>query len=67
MVRFYTPNLDEACDALNLYDIDYDLDDGDRIMVDDSFYDDNGVRGNRSCRSPRLINRAYGLPRKPRL
>lgn len=40
MVRFYTPNLDEACDALNLYDIDYDLDDGDRIMVDDSFYDD---------------------------
>lgn len=26
MVRFYTPNLDEACDALNLYDIDYDLD-----------------------------------------
>ena len=40
MVRFYTPNLDEACDALNLYDIDYDLDDGDRIMVDDSYYDD---------------------------
>ena len=28
MVRFYTPNLDEACDALDLYDIDYDLDDG---------------------------------------
>lgn len=27
MVRFYTPNLDEACDALNIYDIDYDLDD----------------------------------------
>lgn len=27
MVRFYTPNLNEACDALNLYDIDYDLDD----------------------------------------
>lgn len=26
MVRFYTPNLDEACDALNIYDIDYDLD-----------------------------------------
>ena len=26
--------------ALDLYDIDYDLDDGDRIMVDDSFYDD---------------------------
>lgn len=25
MVRFYTPNLDEACDALDLYDIDYDL------------------------------------------
>lgn len=24
MVRFYTPNLDEACDALDLYDIDYD-------------------------------------------
>lgn len=22
MVRFYTPNLDEACDALDLYDID---------------------------------------------
>lgn len=40
MVRFYTPNLDGACDALDLYDIDYDLDDGDRIMVDDSFYDD---------------------------
>jgi hypothetical protein len=39
MVRFYTPNLDEACDALDLYDIDYDLDDGDRIMVDDSLYD----------------------------
>ena len=36
----YTPNLDEACDALDLYDIDYDLDDGDRIMVDDSLYDD---------------------------
>lgn len=29
MVRFYTPNLDEACDALDLYDIDYDLDDCD--------------------------------------
>ena len=40
MVRFYTPNLDGACDALDLYDIDYDLDDGDRIMVDDSLYDD---------------------------
>lgn len=40
MVRFYTPNLDEACDALDLYDIDYDLDDGNRIMVDDSLYDD---------------------------
>ena len=40
MVRFYTSNLDEACDALDLYDIDYDLDDGDRIMVDDSLYDD---------------------------
>lgn len=25
MVRFYTPNLNEACDALDLYDIDYDL------------------------------------------
>ena len=25
--------------ALDLYDIDYDLDDGDRIMVDDSLYD----------------------------
>lgn len=36
----YTPNLDEACDALDLYDIDYDLDDGNRIMVDDSLYDD---------------------------
>ena len=32
MVRFYTPNFDEACDALDLYDIDYDLDDGDRII-----------------------------------
>lgn len=39
MVRFYTPSLYGACDALDLYDIDYDLDDGDRIMVDDSFYD----------------------------
>lgn len=29
-----------ACDVLDLYDIDYDLDDGDRIMVDDSLYDD---------------------------
>ena len=28
-----------ACDALDLNDIDYDLDDGDRIMVDDSLYD----------------------------
>lgn len=27
MVRFYTPNFDEACDALDL------------IMVDDSLYD----------------------------
>ena len=35
-----TPNLDGACNALDLYDIDYDLDDGDRIMVDDSLYDD---------------------------
>lgn len=25
---------------IHLYDIDYDLDDGDRIMVDDSLYDD---------------------------
>lgn len=33
-------NQRKGCDALNLYDIDYDLDDGDRIMVDDSFYDD---------------------------
>ena len=33
MVRFYTPSLYGACDALDLYDIDYDLDDGDRIMV----------------------------------
>lgn len=40
MVRFYTPSLYGACDALDLYDIDYDLDDGDRIMVDDSLYDD---------------------------
>lgn len=40
MVRFYTPSLYGACDALDLYDIDYDLDSGDRIMVDDSFYDD---------------------------
>lgn len=39
MVRFYTPSLYGACDALDLYDIDYDLDDGDRIMVDDSLYD----------------------------
>lgn len=36
MVRFYTPDLDEACDALDLYD----LDSGDRIMVDDSLYRD---------------------------
>lgn len=40
MVRFYTPNLDEACDALNLYDIDYDLDGGDRIMVEDELRQD---------------------------
>lgn len=40
MVRFYTPDLDEACDALDLYDIDYDLDSGGRIMVDDSLYRD---------------------------
>lgn len=39
MVRFYTPSLYGACDALDLYDIDYDLDDGDRIMVDYSLYD----------------------------
>lgn len=39
MVRFYTPSLYGACDALDLYDIDYDFDDGDRIMVDDSLYD----------------------------
>lgn len=39
MVRFYTPSLYGACDALDLYDIDYDLDDGGRIMVDDSLYD----------------------------
>ena len=39
MVRFYTPSLYGACDALDLYDIDYDLDDGDRIMVDVSLYD----------------------------
>jgi hypothetical protein len=39
MVRFYTPSLYGACDALDLNDIDYDLDDGDRIMVDDSLYD----------------------------
>lgn len=39
MVRFYTPSLYGACDTLDLYDIDYDLDDGDRIMVDDSLYD----------------------------
>lgn len=31
MVRFYTPNLDEACDALNIYDIDYDLDDDEEL------------------------------------
>lgn len=40
MVRFYTPTLDEACDALDLYDIDYDLGSGNRIMVDDSLYND---------------------------
>lgn len=40
MVRFYTPNLDGACDALDLYDIDYDLDDGDRIMVEDELRQD---------------------------
>lgn len=39
-LSYNTPNFDEACDALDLYDIDYDLDDGDRIMVDDSLYDD---------------------------
>lgn len=26
-------------ETFDLYDIDYDLDDGDRIMVDDSLYD----------------------------
>ena len=33
---------DEQIDELKskIYDIDYDLDDGDRIMVDDSLYDD---------------------------
>lgn len=40
MIRFYVPDLEEACDALELYDIDYDLDGGDRIMVDDSLYQD---------------------------
>lgn len=40
MVRFYTPSLYGACDALDLYDIDYDLDDGDRIMVEKEFYRD---------------------------
>ena len=35
----HTPSLYGACDALDLNDIDYDLDDGDRIMVDDSLYD----------------------------
>lgn len=29
MVRFYTPSLYGACDALDLYDIDYDLDEYD--------------------------------------
>lgn len=36
----YKEVTDIECDALDLYDIDYDLDDGDRIMVDDSLYDD---------------------------
>lgn len=40
MVRFYTPDLDEACDVLDHHNIDYDLDSGDRIMVDDSLYHD---------------------------
>lgn len=39
MVRFYTPSLYGACDALDLHDIDCDLDDGDRIMADDSLCD----------------------------
>ena len=40
MVRFYVPDSNEACDILERLDIDYDLDGGDRIMVDDSLYHD---------------------------
>lgn len=43
MIRFYIQNLedfDEACEALNSCGVKFELDGGDRIMVDDSLYDD---------------------------
>lgn len=43
MIRFYIQNLedfDEACEALDSCGVKFELDGGDRIMVDDSFYDD---------------------------
>lgn len=43
MIRFYIQNLedfDEACEALDSCGVKFELDGGDRIMVDDFFYDD---------------------------
>lgn len=43
MIRFYIQNLedfDEACEALDSCGVKFELDGGDRIMVDDSLYDD---------------------------
>lgn len=43
MTRFYIENAEEfdrACRLLDKRDVPYDIDGGDRIMVDDSFYDD---------------------------
>lgn len=43
MIRFYIQDLDdfgEACNALDSCGVEFELDGGDRIMVDDSLYDD---------------------------
>lgn len=43
MIGFYIQNLedfDEACEALDSCGVKFELDGGDRIMVDDSLYDD---------------------------
>lgn len=43
MIGFYIQNLEdfyEACEALDSCGVKFELDDGDRIMVDDSLYDD---------------------------